>query len=268
MAMASFADSIWQETFNYTNGAISITSTNGAVAPALTNWITHSGALDAFVNNRRLEVNSSSANGGLAVTRTGDINRQFSTTNNSVYTNTHQLIYASFIVNFTNLPTANGAHFAHFKAGTPTSSTFQGRLWALIGNPAQTTNNFTTQANTFRLGVSQAGNSPNKTLGVDLALNTDYQVVMGWDPVTLTASTLWVNPIAASDASVTTSDTFTPSAANIANSFAFRQASGFGAFLTVSNVTIATTFLEALTTMWTVSLVRSGPCLMAFSTKG
>ena len=108
MSLRSFADVIWQETFNYTNGAISVTSTNGAVPPTVTNWITHSGIIDAFVNNKRLEVSTSSANGGVTVTRGGDINRQFSITNSSVITNAHQLVYASFIVNFTNLPTTNG----------------------------------------------------------------------------------------------------------------------------------------------------------------
>lgn len=241
------ADVVWLETFNYTNGAISVTSTNGAVPPSITNWITHSGAIDAFVNNRRLQVSSSSVNGGLTSTRTGDVNRQFSTTNNSVLTNAHQLMYASFIVNFTNLPTVNGAYFAHFKAGTPLSSTFQGRLWALIGNPLQTSNNFTALPNTFRLGVSAGGNSPSSTFGMDLALNTDYQVVLGWDPVNLIALSLWVNPVSSADSSVTSSDSFTPTAANVVNSFAFRQATGFGGFLTVSNLTVATTFLEALT---------------------
>ena len=247
MSLRSFADVIWQETFNYTNGSIALTSTNGN-PPGLTNWLTHSGSSDNFVNNKRLEVSTSSANGGVTVTRSGDINRQFSITNSSVITNAHQLVYASFIVNFTNLPTTNGAYFAHFKAGLPSSGTFQGRLWALIGGPLQTTNNFTALPKTFRLGVSASGSgSPSKTLGLDLALNTDYQVIMGWDPVTLFAVTMWVNPVSSSDASATSSDAFAPTAANIANSFAFRQASGFGGFLTVSNLVCATTFDEALT---------------------
>jgi hypothetical protein len=248
VAVNSFADLIWQEKFNYSNGPASFTSTNGTGSTTISNWITHSGALDAYVLSNRLEVSTSSTFGGVTTTRTGDINRQFATTNNSVFTNTHQLMYASFIVNFTNLPTANGAYVAHFKAGVPTSSTFQGRLWALAGNPAQTTNNFTALPNSFRLGVSATGSgSPSKMFGADLTLNNDYQVVLGWDPVTLLAVSLWVNPISSSDPSATSGDPFSPTAGNVANSFAFRQASGFGGFFTASNLVIATTFDEALT---------------------
>ncbi len=245
------ADVIWQETFSYTNGPVSITSTNNG-STTVSNWFTHSGLIDCLVNNRRLEVCSSSVNGPLTTTRTGDITRPFATLpNNSPYTNANQLIFASFIANFTNLPTANGAYFAHYKASTPTSTAnFQGRLWALSGNPAQTTNNFSALPNTFRLGVSALnGSSPigNKILGLDLALNTDYQIILGWDPLGLAGVTVWVNPVSSSDPSMTSGDSFTPSATTIVNSFCFRQASGFGALMTASNVVVATTFLEALT---------------------
>ncbi len=180
MAMASRADVIFQELFNYTNGPISITSTNGTGSTTISNWITHSGSLDAYVNNQRLEVSSSSTYLGVTTTRSGDVNRQFSTTNNSVFTNVQQIIYASFIINFTNLPTANGAYFAHFHSGTPLSTSFEGKLWALAGNPAQTTNNFAALPNTFRLGVTAAnsGGPTSHILAEDLAWNTDYQVVM------------------------------------------------------------------------------------------
>ena len=248
-ALSVRADVIWQETFNYTNGPVSITSTNGTGSTTISNWVTHSGLIDCFVNNKRLEVSSSTANGAFTNTRTGDVNRQFATAAGSPYTNAHQLVYASFIINFTNLPTANGAYFSHFHFGTPTSGSFEGRLWALKGDPAQTTNNFSALPNTFRLGVSAInGATPaGKILGLDLALNTDYQVVLCWDPVTLFAVSVWVNPISSSDPSVTSGDVFIPSAANIANSFAFRQAGNFGGFLSVSNLVIATTFDEAAT---------------------
>ncbi len=254
-AIVSRADVIYQETFNYSNGPVSITSTNGTGSTTVSNWITHSGSLDSYVNNHRLEVSSSSAFGGVTVTRSGDVHRNLSMTNGSPYTNVHQILYASFVVNFTNLPTVNGAYIAHFQNG---SSTFLGKLYALTGNPAQTTNNFYTQPNTFRLGVAAAttgGNPANKIYPVDLALNTDYQVVMGWDPVNLYAVTLWVNPISISDTPVTTKDPFTPAAGNIVQSFGFRQASGFGGFLTVSNLVLSTTFDEAFTNVLATNAV-------------
>ena len=248
--LCSRADVIYKDSFSYSNGPAAFTSTNAVNSTLVTNWITHSGSNDCDVNNHRLEVSSSTVNGTFNQIRTGDIHRNFSITNGSIYTNAQQVMYASFIVNFTNLPVANGAYFAHFQNG---SSGFEGKLWALTGNPSQTTNNFTTQPNTFRLGVSGFNSGlPSKVLGVDLALNTDYQVVLGWDPVSLFAVTLWVNPVNASDANVISGDSGT---LNIAQSFGFRQASGFGGFLTVSNLVVATTFQEALTNVISTNAV-------------
>ena len=249
------ADVIWQELFNYPNGHTEINSTNVVGGVMVTNWLLHSGSSDSYINNQRLEVSTTTAYLGVTATRSGDVHRQFSITNNSIYTNSQQVLYASFVVNFTNLPMANGAYFAHFYIN---SSTFEGRLFALVGNPAQPTNNFTTLPNTFRLGVSASAQSgsPNNVFPVDLALNTDYQVVLFWDPVSNWDITLWVNPISSSDSSgVASGDAYTPTTANIANSFAFRQASGFGGFLTVTNVVIATTFNEAATNVWATNAV-------------
>ncbi|MEY4916190.1 MAG: hypothetical protein RL616_103 [Verrucomicrobiota bacterium] len=254
--LSARADVIFKEQFKYTNGPAVGTATNIIGGVLVTNWIKFSGtatnagiAGDGFIQSNRLEVGTSTAYLGVTTTRQDDIARQFSLTNNSIYTNVQLVIYTSFIINFTNLPTANGSYFAHFHSGVPTSSSFEGKLWALAGNPAQTTNNFTALPNTYRLGVTAAnsGGPAGKIIGQDLALNTDYQVVLGWDPVTLSAVTLWINPISSSDPSITSGDPFTPSATLLANSFAFRQASGFGGFLTVSNLTVATTFVEAVT---------------------
>src|ERR1039458_388984 len=135
-AVSVRADVIWQDTFNYANGAL--TTVSGGL------WIKHSGTAnpsDSIVNNHRLEVSTTTAYLGVTATRQDDVNRQFSITNNSIYTNVQQFIYASFIVNFTNLPTANGAYFAHFHYGLPTSSSFEGKLWALAGNKAPITTN-------------------------------------------------------------------------------------------------------------------------------
>jgi hypothetical protein len=236
-ALSARADLIYQDTFNYSNGLSTVTSTNVVGGVLVTNWLLHSGTADSTINNHRLEVSSTTAYLGVTATRSGDVHRLLSITNNSPYTNAQQVLYASFIVNFTNLPMAAGAYFAHFYVN---SSTFQGKLWAFT--------NGSVLPNTFRLGITAAGAtaSPNKIYPVDLALNTDYQVVLGYDPVTLDAMTMWINPISSSDFSITTSDNFVPGT-NIVNSFAFRQASGFGGFLTVSNLVVSTTFLEAFT---------------------
>jgi hypothetical protein len=243
--MSVRADVIYQELFNYTNGLSDVVSTNVVDGILVTNWLVHSESSDdSFINNHRLEVDTSPA-------RTADIHRFFSITNGSIYTNAQQVLYASFIVNFTNLPTAAGAYFAHFYFS---SSIFPCRIWA------QT--NGTVLPNTFRLGIDPGATAPpNKIYPVDLALNTDYQVVVGYCPVTGDPGgladdsvTLWINPVSFSDASVTTSDAFVPGT-NIVNAFAFRQASGFGGFLTVSNLVVSTTYNEATTNVLSTNAV-------------
>jgi len=63
-AISLRADVIWQETFNYSNGPVSITSTNGTGSTTISNWVTHSGNQDCYVNNHRLEVSTSTAYAG------------------------------------------------------------------------------------------------------------------------------------------------------------------------------------------------------------
>lgn len=229
------ADLIWYESFNYPDG--SITNSSGGI------WVKHGGGAtpsDAIVREDKLEVSTS----GVGLARQDDVIRPLCVAD-CPWTNSPTLLYASFTINFTNLPTANGAYFAHFYV---TNFVFQGRLWALTGNPTGTSNVFSALPGTFRLGVSAASSaSPSSILPVDLALNTTYQVVLGWDPVNLFAATVWVNPIFEGDPSVTSSDAVTPGAVT---AFGFRQGTGFGGFLTVSNLAVATTFQEAAASVW------------------
>ncbi len=228
--LSARADLIWYEGFNYPDGQIITNSTN---------WARHSGTgNDALVKNHKLEV---AATGGVPVTRSDDIHRNFPT-----FTNTLTQIYASFTVNVTNFPNANGTYFAHFLNG---SSTFYGKVFALTGNPGTSATNFTGLPGTFRLGTSGALNAPNKIFPVDLATNTDYQVVITYDPINQD-SQLWLNPLSSGDASVTSGDTVTGTQ-QILQSFGTRQASSFGNFFcTISNMATATTFDEAATNVW------------------
>lgn len=238
-ALASLrADLIWYEGFNYPDGPI--TNTSGGI------WIKHgggSGESDAIVRNNQLEVSTS----GVGLARQDDVIRPLCVTD-CLFTNNPTYLYASLTINFTNLPTANGQYFAHFFV---TNFIFQGRLWALTGNPTGTSNVFSALPGTYRLGVSAAsGLSPSAILPLDLALNTTYQVVLGWDPVNLYAATVWVNPISEGDLSVTSNDAVTP---GTVTAFGFRQATGFGGFLTVSNLAVATSFAEAAENVWNTS---------------
>ena len=61
------------------------------------------------VNNKRLEVaatTSGHTTNDVPPSRQDDCGRLLATTSGSTYTNHHQLIYVSFIANFTNLPAA------------------------------------------------------------------------------------------------------------------------------------------------------------------
>lgn len=229
------ADIILQDQFNYPNGQVIVTSTN-SVAPTNAVWIRHSGSgNDAFVNNHRLE---NAATGGSPVSRQDDVHRFFP----AAYTNASTIIYASFIINSTNLPNAAGTYFAHFYTN---SSSFYGRLFALTGTNL-------CLPNTFRLGVSGVSATANAIFPVDLAMNQDYQVVFKWDPVNDWAATVWVNPTSSNDTGYESSDTVALSNTVPSQAIAFRQASSMGNwFCTISNVVVATTFNEAANTVWT-----------------
>ena len=222
-ALSVHADVVFQEKFQYTNGSITVTGTNVVGGTMVNNWVRYSGTAtpsDSYVNSNRLEVSTSTTYLGVASTRADDVARPFANTVGSTYTNAHQLIYASFIVNFTNPPTAAGAYFGNFKYGVlAPSTTFEGRIFALAGS----------LTNTYRLGVA-VGGTLSQTYQTDLALNTDYQVVLEWDPVSNFTISIWVNPISSSDVKAASNDAFSPTAANIANSWGFRQASGFEDF--------------------------------------
>lgn len=244
-ALSVRADVIWQELFQYTNGPVNVTSTNTVGGVQVTNWIRYSGSgNDLLVNNNRLEV-APTLSGSPPGSRQDDCGRPFTISPGSSYTNAQQLIYVSFIVNFTSPPLSGVTYFGNLKFGSYTGTSYISKIFASLG----------TLTNTFRLAVSATANTPSATYATDLALNTDYQVVMEWDPVTLQAVSLWVNPISSADPKVTSNDTFLPTTANIANMMAFRQASSSGDFLRVSNLVVATSFDEAATNVMATNAV-------------
>ncbi len=155
-------------------------------------------------------------------------------------------MYASFTVICTNLPNGPGSYFATFYN---VAAGFFGRIQALTAG--------TVVSNTWRLGISgNASATATKVYPVDLALNTPYQVVVEWDPITLLGATVWVNPINSNDPSASSSDGIGTGNVNPINAFAFRQASTFGnSFFQVTNLAMATTFDEAATNIWATNAV-------------
>src|SRR5580765_712362 len=232
LAAASLrADLIWYEGFNYPNG--SLTNNSSGV------WAIHSttGADDFFVKNHRAEI---SGNSSTNAPRQADIHRDFCTGACS-FTNGAQVVYASFTINCTNLPTTVSNYIAHFLAP---ANTFNARIFSIIG----------TVPGTWRLGISGANNAVSKIYPADLAPNTDYQVVVKWNQIANTdpdskAGTLWINPISSSDISVISSDSVTTPGTPTA--YAFRQAAGATSFFAgITNLAVTTTFDEAATNVW------------------
>ena len=227
--VAARADLIWYEGFNYADGSI-ITNSGGL-------WIRHSGSgNDALVKNHQLQ-NAMTA-------RADDVNRKFCTSGGCSYTNGLQVLYSSFTVNCITNPSAT-AYFAHF-INTTNGTIHYGRVWSLPG----------TLPGTWRLGISAAAGTVNQIFPVDLATNTDYQVVVGWNPTASAvdqlygkSASLWVNPTNATDLSLPTGDAVASPV--IEQCYAFRQASSAGTwFSLITNLAVATTFDEAATNVW------------------
>ena len=136
------ADLIWYEGFNYADGPINITGTNIDGSP---NWFKHSGNDDAFVSNHKLE--NAASGSSTTFNRSGDNNRPLCT-GSCTYTSAPTVLYASFTVNCSSLPDADGGYFAHFSIG---GASFQGKVWAqasAAGLP-----------DTWQLGVSGASST-------------------------------------------------------------------------------------------------------------
>lgn len=243
--LASRADLIWYEGFNYTNGVANITNCSAGV------WINFSGSgnHDMFVVTNQLQV-STTGNTVAGASRADDDRRPLP----SPYNSNVQVLYASFTVICTNLPNGAGSYFASFynpKSGT--GGGYFGRIQAFT--------NGTVVPNTWRLGVTANTLSANPANGgypVDLALNTPYQVVEELDPVTLDAATIWINPLdvyqtgsAPTETHYTSSDSIGAATTTPVTDYSFRQASSFGnGFWIITNLTLATTFAEAATNIW------------------
>lgn len=291
-AATSRADLIWYDGFQYTNGSLAATATT---LTAFTNsssggyWLRESGSAnpsDMLVVNSNVQV---CATGGSSISRQDDCCRYFATTNGTpitsvyaTYGNTNydfpQVLYASFTVicsttisNGAGLPNGVGSYFASFYSSTNYGSgdgsllTTNANGYGYFGR-IQAFTNGTAVGNTWRLGVTDNGqstNSPNGGFPVDLAVNTPYQVVEELDPITLQAATIWVNPINPNqtgsspvDPDYTANDSMGKALVYGVNSYAFRQPSSFGnAAFIITNLAVATTFAEAMTNIGSTNAV-------------
>jgi hypothetical protein len=211
------------EPFNYADGAL--TNVSGGV------WQRHSGGNnDSLVSSNRLQVFG---------TRADDVNRSFPT-------NLANPIFVAFTLNMTTLPSNSfGTYFAHFKDNTTFG--FRGRIFAVTDNAT-----WGVFPGMYRIGIANANgdgtgaptNGPSVVVPMDLALNTDYQIVAEYDPNA--GATVWVNPVTTDDLNSGISLDAGLPLTNGISSYAFRQNTGQGK-QTVDNVAVGLTFDDVVT---------------------
>ena len=207
------AEVLIYDDFSYPDGNLVVTS--GGV------WTNHSGSLnDSMVKGGKYEINQG---------RTDDVNRLFDPVNSQ------QMLYAGFVLNMSELPSANGTYFAHFKDD---SFSYLARLFALSGSAVM--------PGAYRLGIANVAGTATNVFAMDLATNVDYHVVLVFDTLNL-ATTLYIDPASDADANISANDAVSGSAAIATMSaFAWRQASGEGV-MTVDDLIVGNSFDEVAT---------------------
>ena len=143
------------------------------------------------------------------------------------------ILYVSFTVNYSNLPSSSGSYFAEFKNG---GTGYRARIFAQTAGAA---------SGTFRIGIANAGSTPTAVFNADLQTNTDYTVVVRFS-VSNVLSTLWINPTAETNAGVTATDV--ESAINV-TAYGFREdgASGTIGNFFVDDLRVGTAFPDVVT---------------------
>ncbi len=201
------------EPFEYPDG--SVTTNSGGL------WNPHSGILG-----------QTKVAGGvlhLLSAQTEDVNARL--IGSPYATGAGTVLYASFNVSFSSVPSDRGDYFAHFRE---TGGAFHARVYV------STTNS---PAGTFRLGIGNTASTVTNavTLGRDLATGASYLAVVRYN-VDSGISTLWVDPNSESAAGVSATDAADP--APIA-SFAFRQSTSIGS-PAIDNLKIGLSFAEVV----------------------
>ena len=213
-ASSSNAALLLNEPFNYANGPL-VTVSGGA-------WSTHSGTAG--------EVEVISGRVDLRVPSTEDVNAVLLGQPFPVTTNV--FLYASFVVNYSTLPTASGAYFAHFKGAG--STTQRAKIYAFSGGAG---------TGQYRIGLANGANSIVVNTANSLNTNVDYRIYVRY-VVSNATSTLWVDPTNELSPAITASD-FVASPGTI-TSFALRQDTGIGV-LAVDELRVGTSFADVYT---------------------
>jgi hypothetical protein len=202
--------------FGYADGSIVLNST-----PL---WNTHSAGANG--------TNETQIIGGklfLTNNASEDINRWF--TNAPVLNTSGQLIFTRFILNLSQLPTANGVgeYFTHVYGF---SGAFRARVFA-------STNGAT--SGKYRLAISVASFTPVQ-FPQDLSPNQSYVVITRYNSAT-GESALWVDAASESSQKVSATDT---ASTITAYGIAFRQSTGIGS-ITIDDLVVGSTFADVFT---------------------
>ena len=152
-------------------------------------------------------------------------NNPFSATSGAV-------LYSSFTLNMSNLPSSGGDYFAIFKDGRTTSN-FRGKIYASTINAA---------TGFYRLGLANVANSFSVQFPLDLQTNQSYLVVSRCNTGT-GETVLWVNPTSEASPSVAATDVVTPVGIS---AYGLRQTTGIGISY-LDNLAIGTAFGDVAT---------------------
>jgi hypothetical protein len=194
------------EPFDYGSG--SVISNSGGL------WANRSGTNgDCLVTNNQLQVSAKRSEDIIATLAGAPYAKNFT-----------NVLYSSFKVRFLDLPNQTPDYFAHFG----TASGIRARVYAFIPVGA----NF----GDFHLAIGNATNSmewPN-----NLNTNVTYTLVTRYN-VDNASSTLWVNPSAENDPSVTAADSAT--GVSISD-YGFRQSSTFDSTIYVDDLRVGLSF--------------------------
>jgi PEP-CTERM motif len=154
----------------------------------------------------------------------------------------NDVLYASFDVNFSALPSAGGTYFAEFKDAT--SFNLFCRVFATSPD-----------ASNVQLGIQNQSTGPAALNPAIFALGTTHTIVVKFDQTGVTMSTLWVDPVAEVGGTVGSQAVGVPNA-NI-SAFGLRQSGGEGVLL-FDNLLVGNTFADVIPEPSTVMLVGAG----------
>jgi hypothetical protein len=177
-------------------------------------WRNRSGSPgECQVTNQELMISSSKTEDVVALLAGGPYSR-----------GNHTMLYASFRIRLLSMPRASPAYFAHFVGGT----SLRGRIY-LAASAAL--------PGCFRVFVSNGNGSPVE-MPWNLNTNAAYKVVCRYD-IDSAATTIWANPRAETDISVTAAD---PQSAISIAGYGFRQDTDVGTDLLIDDLRVGSTF--------------------------